>query len=73
MLKPYTGSGNDPCKQIIVSSRKSDKLVTDSHNKGEGDQTDARSCQYVEYLMVNETGGNKQADEYRYEKHQNKE
>ena len=33
MLKPYAGGGNDPCKQIIVTSREFYQLVSDSHYK----------------------------------------
>ena len=55
MLEPYAGGGDYSCKEIIVSAREADKLIANAHNEGEGEQTDAGSCDDIEDLVVNES------------------
>ena len=55
MLEPYAGCGDYAGEKVIVSAGKADKLIADTHNKGEGEQTDACSCNDIEDLVVNES------------------
>ena len=73
MLEPNAGRGNNSREEVIVSAREADKLVADAHNEGEGDQTDARSGNDIEDLMVNESRGDEHIDHDRNEKHEDKE
>ena len=55
MLEPYAGGGDYAGEEVIVSAGEADKLVADTHNEGEGEQTDTSSCDDIEDLVVNES------------------
>ena len=55
MLEPYAGGGDYAGEEVIVSAGEADKFVADTHNEGEGEQTDTGSCDDIEDLVVNES------------------